>query len=438
MWWAVISSTSSGESDSADMTVRRLAAVDAQTYWMSAKIPNDAFLLYGFAGVQGDLEQAIGIIRDRADECAELRLRIDDGNPLTCPAWVSADVKSGQFTVHELDDNSWTGCLDAVSRLVDDQLDPRVWSWRLHVFAPVHGVPTVSGPGTVAVVQMSHAFADGARSSALAARLFGRAVDIAPVATPRLRGVKLPWRSVIAAQTHRQLVRDTEAGLVPAQAESRPALRSNARPEGARRVRTLVRQRGRLPGPSVTIAVLCAVSTALSAHLRELGDDPSTLGAEVPISKGTAREAHNHFGNVGVGLYPELNVEERAARIADDLADRRRRARHPAMRAASRAFAVTPAPLLRWGVAQFDPTVRLSTVTGNTVVSSVNRGPADLRFGDAPVVVTAGYPALSPMMGLTHGVHGIGETVAVSVHAAESAIGDVDEYVARLDAALSL
>ena len=32
------------------MTVRRLAAVDAQTYWMSAKIPNDQFLLYGFEG----------------------------------------------------------------------------------------------------------------------------------------------------------------------------------------------------------------------------------------------------------------------------------------------------------------------------------------------------------------------------------------------------
>ena len=75
-------------------------------------------------------------------------------------------------------------------------------------------------------------------------------------------------------------------------------------------------------------------------------------------------------------------------------------------------------------------------VIGNTVVSSVNRGAADLSFGGAPVVLTAGYPALSPMMGLTHGVHGIGDTVAISVHAAESAIGDVDAYVDRLDAAL--
>lgn len=436
MWWRVTSSTSSGRPDGG-VTVRRLAAVDAQTYWMSAKIPNDQFLLYGFAGTPDDLHRAIDIIRCRASGCQELKLRVSDGGALTYPAWVSADVDADQFMVHQLDDNSWAGCLAAVSGLAEDQLDPRVRPWRLHVFAPVVDVPTAAGPGTVAVLQMAHVLADGARSSALAALLFGRAVDIAPVPTPRLRGIRLPWRGVAAARAHRQLVRDTQAGLVPAQAESRPALRTNTRPAGARSVRTLVRRRGEIGGPTVTIGVLCAVSTALSAHLRALGDDPSALGAEVPMAKAGAREAHNQFGNVGVSLYPELGVDERAARIAEDLAQRRRRSEHPAMRAASRAFAAVPAPLLRWGVAQFDPTLRSPTVTGNTVVSSVNRGQADLRFGAAPVVVTAGYPALSPMMGLTHGVHGVGDTVAVSVHAAESAIGDVDAYVARLDAALS-
>jgi WS/DGAT C-terminal domain len=92
--------------------------------------------------------------------------------------------------------------------------------------------------------------------------------------------------------------------------------------------------------------------------------------------------------------------------------------------------------LFRWGVAQFDVEIRSDIVTGNTVVSSVNRGAADLRFGDCPVMLTAGYPALSPMMGLTHGVHGIGDTVAISVHTAESVMPDVDEYVDRLDSAL--
>ena len=41
------------------------------------------------------------------------------------------------------------------------------------------------------------------------------------------------------------------------------------------------------------------------------------------------------------------------------------------------------------------------------------------------------------MMGLTHGVHGIGDTIAISVHAAESAMGDVDAYVDRLDGSLA-
>ena len=68
-------------------------------------------------------------------------------------------------------------------------------------------------------------------------------------------------------------------------------------------------------------------------------------------------------------------------RIAADLANGRRRFEHPATRSADRAFAAVPAPLLRWGVSQFDPDVRPTQVPGNTVVSSVNRGPADLSFG---------------------------------------------------------
>ena len=102
------------------------------------------------------------------------------------------------------------------------------------------------------------------------------------------------------------------------------------------------------------------------------------------------------------------------------------------------ASILAPAALLRWGVSKFDATVRSPQVTGNTVVSSVNRGPADLRLGGAPVLLTASYPALSPMMGLTHGVHGIGDTVAVSVHDADSVMAepDLDDYLERLRRAL--
>ena len=416
--------------------VRRLSAVDAQMHWMSAKIPNDQFLLYGFAGQPSEPDQALDRIRQGAQNCPELRLRVEERNALTYPAWVTGDVEPDQLVVHDLADNSWAGCLAAVAGLAEHQLDARRMTWRLHVFTPVVGLPG-AGVGTVAVLQATHALGDGIRSSALAAWLFGREEEVPPVpAPPSFRGAALPWRSFRAARAHRQSVRDVDAGLVPPQADSRPALRSNTRPDGVRSVRTVIRNRAQLPGPTVTAGVLSAVSTALAGHLSELGDDPSALGAEVPMAKAGVRQAHNHFGNVGVGLYPELDVGERTARIVEDLAQRRRRAGHPAMLAASRAFAAVPAPLLRWGVTQFDPTVRSPTVIGNTVVSSVNRGPADLRFGELPVVLTAGYPGLSPMMGLTHGVHGIGDIIAISVHAAESAIGDVDAYVERLESAL--
>jgi len=418
------------------MMVRRLSAVDAQMYWMSAKIPNDQFLLYGFAGVPSDLERALDVIRRRAWGTPELGLRIEERNGLTYPAWVTAPIEPEQFVVHDLAHSSWAGCLAAAAGLAEYQLDPRRTAWRLHVFAPVDGVPG-TGAGTVAVLQAAHVLADGIRASALAAWLFGRADEVPPVpAPPPFGAATMPWRSFLAARAHRRLVHDTDAGLVPPQADSRPALRSNTRPCGVRSIRTVIRNRAELPGPTVTAGVLAAVSTALAGHMRELGDDPSALGAEVPMAKAGVRQSHNHFGNVGVGLYPELDAAARAARIVEDLADRRRRAAHPAMLAGSRAFAAVPAPLLRWGVGRFDPTLRSATVIGNTVVSSINRGPADLRFDELPVVLTAGYPGLSPMMGLTHGVHGIGDTIAISVHAAESAIGDVDAYVERLESAL--
>ncbi|MGV0849669.1 wax ester/triacylglycerol synthase domain-containing protein [Mycolicibacterium phlei] len=412
----------------------RLAAVDAQTYWMAATIPSDQFLLYAFAGPVPDVPAVVRALRERARRCPDFRLRIQDCGP-GYPRWVHGDVAAQQTVVHPAP-GRWADLLDAVARLVDDQLDPRAMAWRLHVFPGVEDIPG-GGDGVVAVLQVAHALADGVRSSALAAWLFGRDTPVAPVAPPRpLEPLALPLRAYRAARTHRQLVRDTTTGLVAPPPDSCPVLSCNNRPEGRRRIRTVVRPRVRIPGPTVTVGVLAAVADALAGYLRERGEDPSRLGAEVPMAKAGQRRARNHFGNVGVGLYPALPFAERAARIADELAMRRRRAAHPAMAAADRAFAAMPGPLLRWGVAQFDPTLRSPTVTGNTVLSSVNRGPADLRFGSAAAVLTAGFPALSPMMGLTHGVHGIGDTVTISIYAAESAVADIDSYAARLAAAL--
>jgi hypothetical protein len=408
-----------------------MAAVDAQFYWMSAKLPNDDFMLYAFDGEPADYSDAIEQLRRRANACPALALRLRERNALSYPQWVPAAVTPEQLVRHDLADHSWDGLLATVVSLAADQLDIRQMAWRLHVFGPVLGIPGVRGPGAIAVLQVPHALADGVRASALAAWLFGRSD---PVPAVQWVGTGFPpWRAVEAVRTHRQLVRDTHAGLLAPGVGTRPMLPTNARPDGARSVGTLVRHRSQLRGPTVTVHVLSAVSTALS---NLLGDAADSLGAEVPMAKPGVPQAYNHFENVTVGLYPKLGLEVRTERIAVDLANGRRRLQHPATDAADRAFATVPAALLRWGVSQFDPDDRPAQVSGNTVVSSVNRGAADLSFGGARVVLTSGYPALSAVMGLTHGVHGIGDTVAISVHTAASAVTDVDAYLALLDAVL--
>ena len=409
----------------------RMTAIDAQFYWMSAKIPSDMIMLYAFDGQPTDFERTAETIRTRAQECRALTIRVEEGSPLTYPRWVPATVATDRIVRHHLDDNSWQSCLRAVAELAGNQLDARVAPWRMHVFVPVHDIPGSTGPGTVAVMQFAHALCDGPRAIKMAAWLFGRDSPVPDVAREP-RGF-LPWRAIESARAHRRLVSDTRNGLLPPAIGAQPALSTNTRPRGTRSLRTLVRHRTQLHGPTATVATLAAVSGALADSL---GRGAESLVAEVTMAKPGVPHAHNHFGNVTVGLYPKLSRQERLQRIAADLANARRRAEHPAARAADRAFATTPAPLLRWGIGLFDPEVQLSQVSGNTVISSIYRGPADLAFGDVPVLLTAVYPELSPAMGLVHGVWGIGDTVTVSVHAAESAIGDIDDYVARLDAEL--
>ena len=409
----------------------RLTAVDAQTFWMSDKIPNDTFLLFAFAGVPADPDAALAQLRARAATVSELTVRIDDGSPLLYPQWVPSGVDDAQIVVRGA--ATWAGCLDAGVELTSAQLDVTALAWRLHVFPAVEGVPTVVGPGTVAVLQISHALGGGGRTALTAALMFGRDGVLPEVDPLHVNPALLPMLGFRAGRAQRRLIADTEAGLVPPPTEPFPVLRTNDPPAGRCSLRTLVRSKDRLRGPTVTVAALVAIAEALAGHL---DDAPARLGAELMVAKPGPRRALNHFGAAGIDLRPELPAAERAEAIALDIAARRQRAAHPALWAQALALAATPAPLLRWGVDRFDPDVRAPAVTGNTVVSSVNGGAADYAFGGVPVAVIAAFPGLSPMMSLTHCVSGIGDAISVSVSAAESAIGDVDAYLERLDAAL--
>lgn len=421
---------------------RAMAAADAQMLLLSAKMANDQFVLYAFEGEPDDLDGAIEGLRHRGKVCAELCLRVVDEDPLRYPRWVAGVIRPSQFMVHASVGEDWQGCLDQVSRLAEQQLDASQMCWRMHVFPGVHHVPGVSAAATVVVMQTTHALGDGTRSAELAGVLLGRRTPVRVVAGPD-RG-RFVGRAFSAALAHRSLVRDIANGRLAPPTYPLPSLSINAghamAGEARAALRTLPVSRAKLTGPTVTVGVLVAISEALAGYLGERGEDISRLGAEVPMAKGGSNspiiKVHNNFSNVGVALHPELNRAQRGQRIRMQLEAHRTRSAHPAAKASDAAFAAVPAWILRWGMGKFDPMVRSTTVTGHTVVSSVNRGAADLAFGDRPVVLTAGYPALSPMMSLTHGVHGIGGQIAVSVHA-DSNVIDIDDYTDRMAHALA-
>ncbi|MER7453495.1 hypothetical protein ABTW96_24765 [Nocardia beijingensis] len=193
----------------------------------------------------------------------------------------------------------------------------------------------------------------------------------------------------------------------------------------------------RAPGRTVTVVVLTAVSLALARYLTERGEPVERLGAQVPMALPAADRPRNNYRSLGVDLFvDEPDPRLRADKIAAALADRRVRALHPLLSAQDRVTAAMPAPLLRRDVDSYPLDIVPDSIAGHTVVSSVDRGPADLSFGGGAVRFTAGFPALGSVMHLTHGVHGIGDIVTISLHADPAVLPYVDAYAAHLRAAL--
>lgn len=408
----------------------RVAPADAW-YLFAEDLYTDQFLVYGFAGSPPSVEQAVAEVIERARRCSELRLRVEYPRlGLGFPEWIPGDVEADQIIVHNDGPLDWPAFLQATGQLIEQhQLDTRQAMWRLHVFTGVHGVPGgPRRPSTMVTVQISHALADGMRSSALAGVLFGRSEGLPAITDLPLQ---FPFsRTLEAIRERRQLGRDIAAGLVPAPPVPVSALSTNRKATGTPVLRTFVRHRHQLPGKSATIGALIAISEALSGYLREHDEDPSTLTALVPMANPGVAHARNHSGPEFIRLHSEVTSRaERARLLAAEFADHRSRRQHSAYTSNELALANLPGPLLRWVQSRTLPL----TVMGHTVVSSVNRGADDLRFGGCPVIMTAGYPFLTPNIGLTHGVHGIGDVVGISVNTTTSVIADIEGYIDRLN-----
>lgn len=407
--------------EQADCDVVQMHPSDARRDRLGDRLPSDLFVLFCFDAPKVPIAEVLAELRDRAAAMGELQVRaVDVPFGLDYPYWTRRQVGDDQFVVHGT--TGYNSVLGTVSDLLPVGVDIRTSPWRLHLFPAVTEAPRGDGEALVVVLQISHAFADGVRASALARTLLTG--TISPTLPPRapsslvmvLRAAgRFPFAipRVIADGSRAVRAERILAGdSVPQPTPGRTLTAVNVAPGRRRLIRTLVcdadalRRRG-----TVTVGALTAIGSALSEFL---GTDE--LNAEVPVAVPASAGSRNHYRNVGVDLH--CSVDDPAARasaIATDLAAQRLRARHPAMSIRARTDDHVPAPLLRFGTDRLDLSAVPPTVTGNTVVSSVDRGPADLVLGGGRVRFTSGFPGLSPVQSLTHGVHGIGDTVTLSV-----------------------
>ena len=418
---------------------------DARREWLGDRIPGDLFALYCFDAPDVPFAEVLGELRARVHAMGEVQVRmVEVPGGLDYPYWTAREPADDDVVVHEV--GGYGHMLDVLSGLVAGRVDVTNSPWRLHLFPHVPGAPAGTEPALVVVFQMSHAFADGVRTSALARDLLsGTAPPTTAPRAPSAAGMlvraalRLPWSIPRVIADGRRAVKAEQQladPSVPRPTPGRPLVAVNSAPGPRRAVRTIVCEAAELRRVgTVTVGALTAIGSALAEFL-----GTEELSAEVPVAVVPSGSSRNSSRNVGVDLHCGIgDPKQRAAAIAADLARQRARARHPAMSARARTDDHVPAPLLRFGTDRLDLSVAPPTVTGNTVVSSVDRGPADLVLGGGRVRFTSGFPGLSPVQALTHGVHGIGERVTLSVTASPDVL-DLDglaRYVALLQKAIS-
>ncbi len=432
-----------------------LTPQDATRYWLSRRTGNDLFLLYGFDEPARSTAELRTLLTRRAAAIPDLRLRVRERR-FAYPAWTPCGIADDQIVVRALPEPDWANLVVALEELAGERLHAGERAWRLHLYRGVRGGPAGAGAALIAVLQLSHALADGRRAAAIARDLFAAApptaapaksaggmlnelvAEVGSIATLPVDLARTVIRGLAANRARRELADRTARGEIAAPApETPPTPLNNGSEPRAHAIRMLVRTDLRVPGHTVTVVTLTAIGAALARYLESYDHVRTDLAAQVSIARSSGK-SRNNYRDSAVELHTgEPDHRRRADRIAATLAARRARAGHPLLAAQDRVTEAIPAPILRRDVF----TARLdqlpATLSAHTVVSSVDRGPADLVLAAAPVRFTAGFPALGTVMHLTHGVHGLGETITVSVHADPAVLPDPDRYAALLDHALS-
>ncbi|MEU0545783.1 wax ester/triacylglycerol synthase domain-containing protein, partial [Nocardia sp. NPDC005978] len=352
--------------------MKSLAPRDATMYWLSARTRNDLFLLYAFADTGQSVEQLREIVANRVTLVPDLLARVlDTPANIAYPLWEPCEFIDEQVAEHSPGVATWSEIPAALGELLATGLRARWRPWRLHLFRGITGVPGAAPdePALIAVLQLSHALADGRRAAELARALFsgvqppagpgpepdrwsrrlvtdGRAAaaGLLTAILPRpwaaaalaLPGIPIDmartvFRGIEAFRAERELADLTASGAIgPPAAPAAPTLfNGDGTPPAAHAVRMLVcdSHRLRVPGHTVTVVTATAISLALERYSAARDAPAAPLLAQIPMAVSGDRSTRNSYHDLTVNLYAgEPDPARRAARIAAELAARRTRA----------------------------------------------------------------------------------------------------------------
>ncbi|WP_268810418.1 wax ester/triacylglycerol synthase domain-containing protein [Williamsia sp. Leaf354] len=447
-------------------------------FWFgtSDAMPTDQYFLLAFAtagpAAAPTWEKLVEVIADRSAAIPALNKRLAESPAgIDYPRWVHHAADMGECVHRLVDEDStcstpeatrqWSTCVDRIEELLGSTLDATRTPWQLHIAPDVVGVPDVDGRATIVFVRFSHVLTDGLGGAALLRALFGRTphpadAEIAAASEPHEPGA-VGWRLRDVGRAFGRLVRLPSALVATAVAGRRSARSSDSEDPPTAPLRRAsintcgagVRDVTVLPIPrrisasqrfTVTQLALCAASLATERLLIRRGEAPDSLAAAVPVAvrEGAQWLGDNRFATAVVGLgVASSTALDRAEAIRSSLGAERRRLVSPDTITMLRLVESVPWPILsrylRRGRARG---VRTEFVPAHMSVTSVNCGDADMELSGAPAVMVAGFPCLSPDIGIGLGIYGLGTTVTLGVLTSPDAVPDADEYVDLLRSAL--
>lgn len=410
---------------------------------------SDHCLVYGFVDEQSTrppvLSAALADLIPRLSRVERIRRRlVEVPATLAYPRWEAHPTPASQFVTTHEPDGRWTETLRRVAELLEAPIDTTQSAWRADLVDVVTDAPFTDRPMVVVVLRISHTFVDGRGAAALGRSVFGDdegTADTAPEAVP-------PPRSSYSAAIRgaltlpvgvvgyiRALVSDARRGRGDPSALPGPPMRArtalNAPPGTDRSVATVVRPRpaSRLAGMTITSVGLTTVSLALQRYLSP-DDAPTGLSANVPVGVPDSVEfsGANRVVTGTVDLHTDVpDLRTRAQLIQDDLHAERGRVLDPAALQRLSVLEAAPAPLLV-AITALGRRVTPATLAAHTVVTSINRGDAPLRLGDATAVFSSGFPALTRDYALKQGIYTLGRTVTIGVVWSPTTLPDGHRY----------